>query len=146
MNEFLNSAPPFAAVDVAPRPIDWRGSGRVLVVDDDDPVRFVVTGAVTRLGFTTQSASDGPTALSLFESDPSGYSLVILDVRLPSMNGIEVMRRLRVIRPDIPVIMMSGYSKQEAMERSPSEMANGFLHKPFKLDALAREVRAVLEH
>jgi two-component system, cell cycle sensor histidine kinase and response regulator CckA len=123
-------------------PLDWRGSGCVLVVDDEDPVRVVVARAITRLGFSSNSASSGRDAIALFEADPAQYVLVILDVKMPVMDGIETMTRLRKVRPDIPVILMSGYNKLEV----PNTLAaTGFLHKPFTLDALASEIRAVVE-
>jgi two-component system cell cycle sensor histidine kinase/response regulator CckA len=125
--------------------MDWRGSGRVLVVDDEDPVRTVIERAVTRFGFTSNSAANGPAAIALFEPDPMIYTLVMLDIKLPGMDGLEVMRRLRLARPDVPVILMSGYNKLD-VSHSPSEGAvTGFLHKPFTLDSLAKELRAVLE-
>ena len=93
------------------RAIDWRGSGCVLVVDDEDPVRTVVARAVTRLGFTSNSAANGPSALALFTADPALYVLAIVDIKIPGMDGLEIMSRLRLVRPDLPVILMSGYNK-----------------------------------
>jgi two-component system, cell cycle sensor histidine kinase and response regulator CckA len=124
---------------------EWRGKGRVLVVDDEDAVRIVITSAVTRLGFTVDSASDGPTAIALFELDPASYAVVLLDVRLPNMDGVEVMRRMRRVRADAPVILMSGYNKLGALDEQGGEIPAAFLHKPFTLGTLTTAVRAVLK-
>ncbi len=106
---------------------------------------MVIASAVTRLGFTADSASDGRTALALFELDPSSYALVLLDVRLPNMDGVEVMRRLRLLRADIPVILMSGYNKLGVVNEQPERPPAGFLNKPFTLGSLTAEVRTVLK-
>jgi two-component system, cell cycle sensor histidine kinase and response regulator CckA len=143
MNPFLPPSLGAAIGEIFPsRPLDWRGSGCVLVVDDEDPVRVVVARAITRLGFSSNSASSGRDAVALFEKDPAQYVLVILDVKMPVMDGLETMSRLRQLRPDVPVILMSGYNQLEV----PNMVAvTGFLHKPFTLDALASEIRAVVE-
>ena len=114
------------------------------MVDDEDPVRIVVSKAVTRLGFTSNSASSGREALALFEADPALYSLAIVDVKMAGMGGIEVMEKLRVRRPDLPIILMSGYNKCEVPSEPGPFAKTGFLHKPFRLEALTSEIRAVL--
>jgi two-component system, cell cycle sensor histidine kinase and response regulator CckA len=129
----------------APRWMDWRGSGCILVVDDEETVRTVVTRAVVKIGFTANSASGGPEAISLFKSDPGIYALVLLDLRLPGMDGGEIIRNLRQVRPDVPVILMSGYGTQEALAQLIGQNISGFLHKPFTLQALALKLRAVLD-
>ena len=145
MNAFL---PPSLGAsvqeDASSRTLDWRGTGCVLVVDDEDPVRIVVSRAVTRLGFTSNQASNGKDALALFETDPSLYSLAIIDVKMAGMGGLEVMELLRVRRPDLPVILMSGYNKCNVPKEPGPFSKTGFLHKPFRLEALALEIRAVL--
>jgi len=146
MNAFL---PPSLgkATHEAPqaRPQAWSGSGCILVVDDEDPVRTVIERAVARYGFTSNSAPDGPTAIALFDQDPQRYTLALLDVKLPGMDGLEVMRRLRLTRPDVPVILMSGYNKLNVSSSPSPSAVTGFLNKPFTLDSLAAELRAVLQ-
>ena len=128
-----------------PPPVpEWKGAGRVIVVDDQDDVRNLITHSVERLGFTVEATGDGRTALSCFESDPSRVSLVIVDIVLPGMDGIELVRRLRLIRRDVPVVVISGYFGQDTGERLRAQPATGFLQKPFKPDALFSEMRGVL--
>jgi CheY-like chemotaxis protein len=147
MSPFLPPSLGSAVQDNAlPNPLDWRCSGRILVVDDEDPVRTVVARAVNRIGFVSDMAADGPSALALFEADPTLFTLVIVDIKIPGMDGLEIMARLRQIRPDVPVILMSGYNKREVPGTQSPFAVTGYLHKPFTLAALASELRAVLEH
>lgn len=124
---------------------EWRGSGRAIVVDDQEDVRNLVAHAVERLGFTVDAAGDGRKALSCFESDPAHVSVAIVDIMLPGMDGLELVRRLRLIREDVPVVIMSGYFGQETAARLRAQPSTGFLQKPFKPDALVSEVRRVLQ-
>ncbi|HMD61420.1 MAG TPA: response regulator [Opitutaceae bacterium] len=143
------SCAPFAEQNlmVAARPAwpAWRGSGCILVIDDDGPIRTVVARSAARVGFTVDQASDGQQAIALFESNPARYTLVILDFKLPGMDGTEVVSRLRQLRPDIRVILTSGFSRQEAMEEFLGLGIAGFLQKPFALETLVSEMRAALD-
>lgn len=132
------------ATEPAAPPPEWRGSGRAIVVDDQDDVRNLVAHAVERLGFTVDTAGDGPRALACFEADPARVSLAVVDIMLPGMDGLELVRRLRLVRQDIPVVIMSGYFGPEAAARLRAQPSTGFLQKPFKPEALVCEVRSVL--
>lgn len=134
-----------AVAGARPSWLGWRGSGWVLVVDDDDSIRTVIARSVARLGFTVEQASGGREALSRFGSDPGLFSLVIVDFKLPDMDGCEVASGLRQIRPNARVILMSGLGREDAMEDIASKELTGFLQKPFALGALVTELRAVLQ-
>ena len=121
---------------------EWRGSGCILVVDDDTSVRTVVARALSRLGFTANEAPDGQRAIELFEANPGLYTLVIMDLRLPGMDGTAILSMLQRVRPDIPVVLMSGMSHVEALNQFDGQGLAGFLQKPFPLDS---ELRAVLD-
>ena len=125
-------------------PDDRQWAGHVLVVDDEDSVRNLVVHSLTRLGFDTRMARDGTQAVAAFEADPELFRLAILDLKLPGFDGIEVMRRIRAIRPDTPVILMSGYYRIEPAAPAEPSAPTGFLHKPFTLAALTSEIRSVL--
>jgi DNA-binding response OmpR family regulator len=124
--------------------LNWHGSGGVLVVDDEDAVRLAVACAVTRLGFTANGASNGAQAISLFKSDPGGYALVLIDLTMPGIDAVEIIRNLRLARPEIPVVVMSGLGTQEALARTSGMRTSGILHKPFTMEELASLLRAVL--
>ena len=125
-------------------PAELQWAGHVLVVDDEDAVRDLVVHSLTRLGFDARVASDGTQAVAAFEADPELFRLAIVDLRLPGIDGIEVMRRIRAIRTDVPVILMSGYYRMEPAVQPESAAPTGFLHKPFTLAALTSEIRSLL--
>jgi two-component system cell cycle sensor histidine kinase/response regulator CckA len=113
-----------------------RPAGRVLVVDDDDAIGLILARTLARLGYDSDVADDGPKAMSIFNADPAQYSLVLLDFKLPGMDSGTVYRQLRGLRPDLPVVLMSGYNREDALEKSAGMDLAGFLHKPFTPDTL----------
>jgi len=127
-----------------PRAADWKDCGKVLIVDDEDAVRALVAHSVQRLGFVARMADAGPQAVSAFESDPASYSLAILDIKLPGIDGFEVLRRIRERRPDLPAILMSGYYRNGPAPEVVSAAPTGFPPKPFTLGALASAIRSIL--
>jgi CheY-like chemotaxis protein len=122
------------------------GTGRILVVDDSEPVRLVIARAVAKLGFASDLARDGEQAVSLFSANPGHYTLALVDVKLPGeMSGVDVVRELRNLRPELPAVLTSGYNLGEAMIDSFARVDSvGFLQKPFKLDSLAAALRSAL--
>jgi CheY-like chemotaxis protein len=122
------------------------GKGHILVVDDSEPVGIVVSRAAGRLGYTADLAFDGPQAVSLFVANPALYALAFVDLKLPGgMNGADVVRQLRSIRPDIPAVMTSGYSFEEAAGTMAGLESVGYLQKPFRLDSLASALQQALD-
>ena len=137
-----------AAEPLAPRPAPagaWRGSGRILVVDDEEPVRRVAIRMLQMLGFTADGAADGHEALRLFESAVPAYAVVLLDLTMPGLDGEETFRRLRHLRPGVRVVLMSGFNRAETVGRFTGSGLAGFVQKPFEVGSLAAEVRRVIE-
>uniref|UniRef100_UPI004049BBE6 hybrid sensor histidine kinase/response regulator n=1 Tax=Cephaloticoccus sp. TaxID=1985742 RepID=UPI004049BBE6 len=130
-----DSATPFAKV------MDFRGSGTVLVVDDEESVRTVAARILERLGFKTALAADGREAVDLFRADPARFDLVLLDLTMPHMDGEETFRQLRMINPSVRVLLTSGFNQQEAINRFAGKGLAGFLQKPFELADLVRLIR-----
>jgi CheY-like chemotaxis protein len=124
--------------------VERRSSGLVLVIEDDFAIRIVLSRALTRLGFTATLAADGAEALAQFRADPGQYALALLDFKLPGMTSEDILREIRSQRPDLPVILTSGYDRDEAMNRSGGMDVTSFLHKPFTVDSLATELRFAL--
>jgi two-component system cell cycle sensor histidine kinase/response regulator CckA len=120
------------------------GSGRILVIEDDAMIRTVLSRALVKLGFTATLAADGAEALPLFRADPSQFVAAILDFKLPGMTSAEVLCAVRSQRPDLPVLLTSGYDRDEAVNRSAGMNVTSFLHKPFTVDSLASELRLAL--
>ncbi len=123
----------------------WRGSGRVLVIDDEETVRQVSANVLRALGFEVDLAIDGVEAVKMFTGKPGAYTLVLLDLTMPNMDGEETYRQLRQISPAIRVILMSGFNKVDAINRFTGKGLAGFVQKPFELETLATELRRVLE-
>ena len=116
---------------------------RVLVVDDEGVVRRTVRRILERRGLQVDEVGDGLAAVERFSADPARYDLVLLDLTMPGMDGAEVLVALREVRPDVPVLLASGYAEEEARERIGDTPA-GFIQKPFSIDELAAAVLEAL--
>ncbi len=123
----------------------WRGSGTVLVIDDEPSVREVARSFLERVGFTVDLAGDGAAGVALFQQDPARYTAVLLDLTMPQMDGEEAFRQLRLLRPEVRVVLMSGFNRVDAINRFVGKGLAGFVQKPFEVDTLAQEIRRVIE-
>ncbi len=119
----------------------WRGEGTVLVVDDEETMRSTVARMMRLLGLDPVLASDGREGVEIFRAQPEKFALVLLDLTMPHMDGEQTFTELRRLRPDVRVVLMSGFNAQEALVRFPGKGLASFLQKPFTIDA----VRAVLQ-
>jgi two-component system, cell cycle sensor histidine kinase and response regulator CckA len=117
----------------------WRGSGSVLVVDDEEAVRATTAQMVAYFGFAVKQAASGPQALDLVRAAQIPFDLVLLDLTMPGMDGYETFTALRQLRPAQRIVVFSGYSAQDARQRFAGQNLNGFLQKPFSTGAL-REI------
>jgi signal transduction histidine kinase/ActR/RegA family two-component response regulator len=113
-----------------------RGHGHVLLVDDDDGVRSATQAMLELQGFTVEAAIHGRDAVTRFTRNPQTYDVVLLDMTMPEMNGEEALRALHHIRPNIPVVLMSGYTESDSTERFAMKGLAGFLQKPFSMTEL----------
>ncbi len=121
----------------------WKGSGLVLVVDDEETVRVTTARMLEASGFTTQLADNGRTGVEEFTAAPDSFTLVMLDLTMPHMDGDEAFRAIRAIRPDARVLLMSGFNEQEAVARFTGEGLAGFLQKPFTFPALREKLQEI---
>ncbi len=120
------------------------GSGRVLLVDDDPTARTVGRRMLQRAGFGVVTANDGVEAIELYRVDPESYTLVVLDLTMPNMDGETAFRELRQLRGDVRVILTSGYNSQEVVTRFAGKGLAGFIQKPFDAGRLRLELTKVL--
>ena len=129
----------------APKPevlTEWAGGGRILLVEDEDMVRAVAERALTRAGYTVTSASDGDEGLELVEGG-AAFDLIVSDVVMPAMDGPTMVREIRKLAPDLPVLFMSGYAEEQL--RKEIDIANvHFLPKPFSVQQISDKVGGVL--
>jgi signal transduction histidine kinase/CheY-like chemotaxis protein len=128
------------------RPVtDLSGYGVVLVVDDDNYILQAVYVALESYGYSVLLANSGAVAIELFEEHRDQIDLVLLDMLMPGMSGEETFRALRLIRPDVKVLLSTGYAPDEATQRFTEEGLAGFLRKPYDPDELAGEVQRIIE-
>ncbi len=124
--------------------VGWKGAGRVLLVDDEDVILEVGKSMLEHFGFEVETASDGREALQRFEMDPGRFSLVILDLTMPHMGGVETFRSMRLLQPEARIILSSGYAEQDAAQGLLGEGLAGFLQKPYEMSDLRSQLQAVL--
>ena len=117
-----------------------RGSGTVLVVDDEPDIREVARDMLVALGYAVYTAADGPEALEIFRSKQDAIDLVILDLIMPGMGGAEVFDRLRELDPNVDVLVSSGYSQEGDAAEILARGGRGFIQKPFRMNALSLKV------
>ena len=129
---------------VAARNAALQGSGVVLVVDDEKPVRDLVKRVLERNGYTVLLAESGLAAIDLLKRHPGDIALAMLDLSMPQMGGDEVLPELRKIRPEIKVLVSSGYSESETMTLFKGQRVSGFIQKPYTGADLAEKVKACL--
>jgi PAS domain S-box-containing protein len=127
-----------------PAPSDWRGKGRALVIDDEETVRQVACKMLRSMGLECVAAVDGQQGLDLFSEHPVAFQLVLLDLTMPRMDGATTLAVLRKVRPEIPVILMSGYNEQDAVSQFGSKDVAGFIQKPFQQEHLQAIVQRAL--
>jgi PAS domain S-box-containing protein len=132
--------PAASSVDASP-----KGRETVLVVEDQDGIRDIVRESLRRNGYKVLIANDGDEALQMASAYPDPIHLLITDLVMPNIGGRELAQRLTPQRPTMKVLFMSGYSEQSALEIEATSQSATVLQKPFSLDALARNVRRVLD-
>ena len=129
--------PPAAAPAPAP------GSQTILVAEDETAVRRLIKTLLRREGYTILEAANGREALEIIGSHPGPIHLVVSDVMMPELTGTALSRELRKERPELPVLLISGYTTPEGL--GEADLAGGgFLGKPFTTDALSEAVRTAI--
>jgi PAS domain S-box-containing protein len=135
---------PVAEKAEAPKPIP-KGKERVLFVDDEEIIVQSMRNMLERLGYKVTTVTESEEALKLFSGKPSEFDLVITDQTMPGMTGQELGKEFMRIRPDIPVILCTGYSDMISSEKATAMGFRGFVMKPFTLRESAELVRRVLD-
>jgi CheY-like chemotaxis protein len=139
------------AVDAQPRVVKHAditppgGNEQILIVDDEPTIRVLLEDVLRELGYRVVAVSGGVQALSFYEEQGDGVDLVILDMAMPGMNGKETFERLKMIDPDVRVILSTGYSEDERARELFALGIKGFVGKPYRVDDLAAVVRRVLD-
>ena len=116
--------------------------GPILIVDDEASIRKSLEGVLSDEGYSCALASDGADALAQLQS--LHPSLVLLDIWMPGMDGIETLRRMKAAQPETPVIMMSGHATISTAIKATKVGASDFIEKPLELDLVLNAIRRAL--
>jgi len=125
--------------------LGWRGSGTVLIVDDEESVRKMSQKMMERMGFTVLTAGDGREGVDVFRREAERISLVLFDMSMPYLDGGEVLEEIRRIRGDVKAILSSGYDEQSTARQFAGKDLTGFVQKPYRYSELLGVVRRAME-
>jgi len=118
---------------------------RILLVEDEDPVRAFVKRALEMDGHTVSEAADGEDGIELFLANGGVFDLLLTDIRMPIMDGIELAGLVRKQNPSIPILLMTGFAEQRERAASLAVVVTDVLTKPFSLIDLRATVARVLQ-
>ena len=121
------------------------GTETILVVEDEPQIRRLALECLQGCGYTVLISANGLEAIELMEDPTKSIDLVVTDVVMPQMSGKELADRIAIIKPETKVLFMSGYTNDAVVNHGILQAGTWYLQKPFALDALARQVRAVLD-
>jgi CheY-like chemotaxis protein len=139
------SESPATRLDASLRPASTPARGTVMVVEDEPMVRSVVVRLLRREGFAVLAPDSPLEALEIVKADPQAIDLLLTDIVMPQMSGVELAQAIEALRADMPVLFMSGYPAGEVRELSASRSNAAFLAKPFAPAELTRRVRELIQ-
>ncbi len=120
------------------------GGQHVLYIDDEEALVFLVTRMLERLGYRVSGYTRAAAALAAVRADPSQFDLVVTDLNMPGMSGLEVARELARLRPDLPVVLASGYITEELRALAPEAGVRQLMYKPNTVDELCAVVQRLV--
>jgi signal transduction histidine kinase/ActR/RegA family two-component response regulator len=123
----------------------WQGSGTILLVEDEEQVRLIAQALLIKLGFTVIEATNGREALELYQKNAAEITLVVTDVGMPVMNGYELFRELKKLRPELPIIISSGFGDVDVSSKISRDDIAGLIGKPYSFDQLREVLKKVVE-
>jgi len=122
-----------------------HGNGEtILIADDEKQVRDILSKLLTSLGYQVLLAEDGNKAVELFKTHQHDISLLILDVIMPDMGGIEAAAKIRILKPSVPVLYATGYDKNNVLAGALKESGNQLIGKPYSVLLLSRMIHEML--
>jgi PAS domain S-box-containing protein len=123
----------------------WKGSGTILLVEDEEQVLLIVKTMLQVMGFTIVEANNGREALEVYRKNAAKISLVVTDMGMPVMDGYELFRELKALNPKLPIIITSGYGDAVITSRIPRNDIAGLVSKPYRFDQLRDVLKNVVE-
>lgn len=127
------------------RPPLLKGNEKIMFVDDEDPIRQTAKKILESYGYTVTLFKNGIEALKEFEKRSDQFDLIITDMNMPLMAGDKFSIKLKIKRPDIPIIICTGFSETLTEEIAASIGISRFLMKPIVMKDLAQKIREVLD-
>ena len=121
------------------------GTEKILAVDDEERALSIIKVVLERLGYKVSAMTSSLKALELFKEDPQRYDLLLTDLILPQMSGDKLVLEIIEIRPDMPVIIISGFTDMIDNDKFKQISSKAFMPKPFQPQELAKTVRQVLD-
>jgi PAS domain S-box-containing protein len=128
----------------APAPEKAKGQGRILLVDDEEAIVALGIRSLSKLGYLVTGETRSVRALEIFSEDPDQFDLVVTDQTMPNLTGLLLAQEIWKIRPNLPVIISSGYSEQVTIEKAASLGFNTYLSKPYTTSELAKAIKQSL--
>ncbi|MDR3554177.1 MAG: response regulator [Syntrophobacteraceae bacterium] len=135
-----DSAPAVEALERLP-----SGNERILFVDDEKPLTELGRATLESLGYTVRTELSSPDAFKIFHADPRAFDLVITDMTMPHITGIELAAKIREVRPDIPIILCTGFSEDRVVKDYCKKANCQIVTKPYSIASLAKAVRQALD-
>jgi PAS domain S-box-containing protein len=139
------AAQTMAPAAVTARPVAERGQEIVLVVDDEPGVRRTAARILEHAGFAVLMAADGVEGLAMVEEHRNAISLVLLDMLMPRLSGIDALRAMREVMPDLPIVLTSGFAGDETVDRLGDVDLVKFIQKPYRMNDLIAMVRSLID-
>jgi DNA-binding NtrC family response regulator len=117
----------------------------VLLVDDEDFIRQIGAQMLARMGYTALTAADGAEALALLERHKDGVDVVLFDLRMPGVSGVELLERMKEVKAGLKFILSSGFGKDAVASAIMDRGCHGFIQKPFRMADLAHVIEVALK-
>jgi len=134
-----------APVAAGPAPRVAGGRETIMVVDDEETIRFLVRDILEEMGYTVLAAADGAAALALYARNAGNVDLVILDMTMPGMGGRETFEKLKEFDPAVRAILSTGYAEDERARQMLALGVRAFVQKPYRVEELTAAVRRILD-
>jgi PAS domain S-box-containing protein len=123
----------------------WKGSGTILMVEDEKLIQVVAQEMLTELGFTIIEAANGKQALELYQRHAAEIRLVVSDIGMPVMDGYELFRELKKLNPELPIVISSGFGEATITSRIDRNEIAGFINKPYNFVRMQEVLKGVLK-
>jgi CheY-like chemotaxis protein len=123
-----------------------RGDGQILLVDDEEEITEMGRQMLERHGYKVSAHTDSIEALKIFKTCPDNFDIVITDMAMPNMSGDELAKKISTLKPDIPIILCTGYSETMSEEKALSIGIKTFLAKPVIMKELVAKIRELLNN